>query len=180
MSFFRSRTLVVLAACALALAACNAGRQSSFAPSSSSDATAALADGGLLNVAGEYAGRVAGGSSGNGRARASISESGSSVGGPIAYTFASGKRVNAAAATLESDGSLHGTMVATVGSAACTFRFSATYDTSTHKMSGSYRAVNRCPGESGTFSLDEKCYYDLRAGVRDGDARRDIGGLMRC
>ncbi|HKU82175.1 MAG TPA: hypothetical protein VJP76_08405, partial [Candidatus Tumulicola sp.] len=136
---------------------------------------AALASVNPINIAGQYAGQVDGGSLGTGRVRASISKSGTSVGGPIAYTFASAKRANAAAATLQSDGSLHGTMVATVGSAACTYRFSATYDRSTHKLHGTYRAVHLCSGESGTFSLDEKCYYVLRA-----DIRRDIGGLMPC
>lgn len=177
MHLLRSRTLVALAACALALAGCNADRQSSFSPTSSSDAVAApaLVGAGQLNVAGQYAGRVDGGALGNGHARGSISQFGDSVGGPLAYTFASGKRANAAAATLQSDGSMHGTMVATVGTVACTFKFSANYDKSTHKLSGSYRAVHECSGDSGTFSLDEKCYYVLRS-----DIRRDIGGLMPC
>lgn len=175
MSLFRSRTLVVLVAGAFALAACSADRQSSYAPASSSEAAPALADAGLLNVAGEYAGTVNDATLGNGRGRASISQFGSSTGGPIAYTFASAKRANSAAGTLGGDGSLRGTMVATVASVACTFKFSGSYDNSTHVLSGSYRAVHACSGDSGTFTLKEKCYYVLHA-----DIRPNVGGLMRC
>lgn len=176
MDLLRSRTLVVAAACALALAACNADRQSSFSPSSSdAGAEPALASAGRLNVAGQYAGKVDGAALGSGHARGSISQFGNSIGGPLAYTFASGKRANAVAATLQSDGSMHGTMVATVAAVACTFKFSGNYDNSTHKLTGSYHAIHECSGDSGTFSLDEKCYYVLRS-----DIRRDIGGLMPC
>lgn len=173
MSLFHHRTLAVLTACAFALSGCSADRQSSFAPSSSAVAALAPAGSGTLNVAGQYAGSVNDGSL-SGRARASISQYGGSVGGPIAYAFPSQKRANSAAGTLQGS-SLRGTMVATVGSVACTFKFSATYDNSTHTLSGSYRAVHDCSGDSGTFTLNEKCYYVLRAEIR-----RDVGGLKPC
>lgn len=176
MNLLRSRSVAVLVAGAFTLAACSADRQSSFAPSSSTAAAAAAAgeNAGVLNVAGEYAGSVNDGSV-SGHARGSISQFGASAGGPIAFTLASKKRANAAAVTLDSDGSMRGTMVATVAQVACTFKLSASYDDSKHVLSGSFRAVHECSGDSGTFSLKERCYYVLRA-----DIRRDIGGLKPC
>lgn len=176
MSLFRSRMLVIPAACAFALVACNADRPASFAPSSSAAGAAAPAfANGVRNVAGQYAGTLDDSSLGQGHARASIAQFGGSAGGPIVATFASAKRANATAGTLDGDGALRGTMVANVGSVACTFRFSARYDGSTHVLNGSYRAIDECSGDSGTFALKERCYYVLHAEIR-----RDVGGLKPC
>lgn len=72
-------------------------------------------------------------------------------------------------------GQLFGIFVTIIGSAACSFAFKAGFDPSTLVLSGTYRAVVGCSGESGTFSLTQQCYY------HEINLRRSTGsGLGAC
>ncbi|MEO6834911.1 MAG: hypothetical protein ABI231_03275 [Candidatus Tumulicola sp.] len=166
-------------ACALVLAACNA---------STSATTPATPTPALTNVAGQYNGSVQDSVFGNGRALGDFSQTGSAVGGRLQYAYGTQTILNSVAMSLSRSNALGGTATATIGSAACTFGISSTYDATTFKLSGNYSATNGCSGESGTFALKEACYYKQGAAPRSQEAplrrhaadRPNASGLHPC
>lgn len=121
-------------------------------------------------LSGEYVGKFNDGAYGAGKAKASYSQSQSSVGGVLTVKYAHSTIVLSVA--LVADGSsVNGTSVAGTGSLYCTFTTTSTYNAKTRVMSGSYSAVYGCSGDDGTFTLKQKCYYK---GAKE-DVMPDIG-----
>jgi hypothetical protein len=56
---------------------------------------------------------------------------------------------------------IDGTAVALIGKTPpCTLTVSAKFDRKSYTLTGSYKAFNNCaPGQKGTFSAKEQCYY---------------------
>jgi hypothetical protein len=54
-----------------------------------------------------------------------------------------------------------GTAIAIIGGESpCTLTITAKYDLTTYTLTGSYKQFNNCvPGQKGTFSAKETCYY---------------------
>jgi hypothetical protein len=65
-----------------------------------------------------------------------------------------------------------GSIVGGSGSLYCTSSMTATYDSKTHALSGSYKAVYGCAGETGTFTLKHLCFFKGSGG---GDIRPEAG-----
>ncbi|HEV3091757.1 MAG TPA: hypothetical protein VGX91_10020 [Candidatus Cybelea sp.] len=125
------------------------------------------------HIAGQYSGTVTDSALGYGSATANIATTQVSAGGWFNFTFGSATYANALAGETGFRG-VEGVFVATIGSVACNFAFRGRYDASGNTLTGQYKAVNGCSGESGSFSLTEQCYYD-----QSRDVRHD-NGLMRC
>jgi hypothetical protein len=168
---------MVGAVLACALAGCN---------SSTTSTTPATPAPALANVAGQYRGTVSDSAFGAGKALGDFSQSGASVGGRLQLTYASQKILNSVALTLKKSGSIAGSATATIGNAACTFAVTATYDSTTFRLTGNYSASTGCSGQSGSFAMREICSYppgtlpaDRRA-LRHAAARPNAGGLHGC
>jgi hypothetical protein len=142
---------------------------------------------GHQKLSGQYSGSVSDSALGTGTALADfVGDDSGALGGYFLFTFGStnysaptiaGGR-DALAPTLGAGrGDLSGAFESTIASAACRFHYSASYSPSDHVLTGSYRAVNGCSGETGSFMLTQQCYYE--AGRQHG-VRRDGGGLGHC
>lgn len=127
------------------------------------------------NVSGQYAGKFVDIAYGTGKATASYAQYQTAVGGNLTIKY-SNSTVNAAVVQTASGSTVDGTTVASSGSLYCTFSTTGTFDAVTHVLSGSYKAVRGCAGESGTFSLKQKCYYR----GANGDAIRPENGPRPC
>jgi hypothetical protein len=110
-------------------------------------------------VAGEYSGTVTDSARKKGTATLQLSQSVFTTGGSLNQKYGT-KAVHGVVALSLSGTSLSGNEV-TLGPGPCTFSMTAKYDTKTAVLSGSYSAINRCNGESGTFKLTERCYYTI-------------------
>ena len=77
-----------------------------------------------------------------------------------------------------SGSTLAGTIVILAGGG-CVTATTATYDPTTHVLSGKFNAVHGCPtsGTNGTYKLAHKCIW-RPAGTED--VRPDAGGLKMC
>jgi len=109
-------------------------------------------------LSGEYSGKFTDGAYGAGKAKASYSQSQSSVGGILTVKYPA-STVTLSVALVANGSSVDGTSVAGNGSLYCTFATTSTYNPKTHVMSGSYSAVYGCSGDGGTFTLKQHCYY---------------------
>lgn len=131
-------------------------------------------DAGRINLSGQYAGSVSDSVLGSGTAVANFVEGDGGLGGWFGFTFGSSAYDNPALAGRSPRG-ISGTFEATVGSAACRFKFHARFDRAKYALRGDYEATNgACMDESGSFTLKQQCYYQF-----DVDVRRD-GGPMHC
>jgi hypothetical protein len=71
---------------------------------------------------------------------------------------------------------IRGVFVSSIASVACTFLFRAAFNPSSFELSGEYRAVTGCSGESGTFLIAQQCYYqEFGTGSGSGSVRRNTG-----
>ena len=113
----------------------------------------------FTNVAGQYNGTVHDRVFGNGAALGDFSQTGSSVGGRLEFTIGSRTLVNSVALVLSHSNALSGTGIATIGNAACTFAITSSYDATNFKLTGNYSATHGCAGQSGSFTLNEDCFY---------------------
>jgi hypothetical protein len=111
-----------------------------------------------LRLSGQYAGTFTDGAYGSGKAKASYSQSQTSVGGILTVKYAA-TTVALSVALVANGSSVNGTTVAGTGSLYCTFATTSTYNAKTRVMSGSYSAVYGCSGDGGTFTLKQQCYY---------------------
>jgi hypothetical protein len=148
---------------------------------------------GKQNISGMYSGSVSDSALGTGTAVANFVETGGTggnqIGGYLNSTFGSATYTSPVeslsrhrgggqggngqwqgGALDDRGGALLGIFETIVGSAACTFAFKANFDSSSYELSGEYRAIVGCSGESGTFLLTQQCYYAQR-----GDLRRNTG-----
>lgn len=148
--------------CALALtllAACGGGGANvPDAASASLGSQHGVDNAASSKLSGEYTGKFTDGAYGAGKAKASYSQSQSSVGGILTVKYAH-STVALSVALVASGSSVNGTTVAGTGSLYCTFATKSTYDAKTRIMSGSYSAVYGCSGDGGTFTLKQQCYY---------------------
>lgn len=126
------------------------------------------------NLSGQYSGTVSDSTFGSGTATADFAALYGTLGGWLSFTFGSTTYMLAAVSSSEGNG-VRGVLANTIGSTACSFAFKATYDASSNTLDGTYRAINGCSGENGSFSLTQQCYYQERG----SDLRRDAG-IMHC
>ncbi|HEY3674831.1 MAG TPA: hypothetical protein VGK84_02455 [Candidatus Tumulicola sp.] len=130
-------------------------------------------------IPGQYIGRATDTKFRHGKLRADLSQAGKAVGGDFKFKFK--KPVNGSVALGVAKNDLAGVMTATIGSQACTFTMSATYDPQAYTLDGSYAAKNGCSAESGTFTLEEQCYYIDGFRSHSPEAVRPAaGGLKPC
>jgi|SRR5580658_5050882 hypothetical protein len=151
--------------------------------------TPAWQHGGGQNLTGQYSGSVSDTVLGTGTAIANfVGGGGGGLGGYFVFTFGSANYDNPTIAGGGRDdlqangyrgghGDVFGAFESTIASTACEFYYSASYSSSDNALTGSYKAVNGCSGETGTFSLTQQCYYNSG---RERSVRREGGGLMGC
>lgn len=109
------------------------------------------------NLSGEYAGTVNDSIFGNGKANVELLQYHNAVGGRSLFEYGSTVFVDPNVFLLKG-ATLTGTAAgATLTGVPCTMTETATYDN--HRLTGSYKAVNGCSGESGTFTVKESCRY---------------------
>jgi len=125
-----------------------------------------------LQLSGQYTGTTKDITYGTGKSAASYTQYKNAIGGVLAIKYKSAA-VALSVAVLAKGTSVDGTSVATSGSLYCTYSTTATYDTKTSTLSGSYKAVQGCSGGRGTFTLKHECYYK---GTRTEDIRPEVGG----
>lgn len=148
---------------AVALTAC-AASSSGGVPAASAASQPAVAPQAIFNDAGAYNGSIQDSTFGSGNASASLAQHQHTIGGYLIATFGSNTITNAVEAQTNTGLSVSGGEAANGPSGLCTFNVSATYDTKTNVLSGTYQAVHGCTGESGSFALTKDCYYP-RAGL---------------
>jgi hypothetical protein len=112
----------------------------------------------IYNLSGQYKGTFKDDAYGTGKAKASYAQYQSAVGGVLTIKYAKAT-VSTSVALAVSGSSTDGTSVAGSGSLYCTFSNTGTYDEKTRIMSGSYKAVQGCTGDGGTFTLKHLCTY---------------------
>lgn len=165
-----------LAIAALALSACGGGGTPTAPTALQAPAIAAGGDATTLNVSGQYAGTVKDSLYGGGEATGHLAQYRNAAGGALTTKYASATRITSGAFTLTGTG-LRGSGVATADNVSCTFDESATYNSVTHRLTGSYHSFRKCGGvtETGTFDLKQRCFY-----ARDWGIRNDAGGIKQC
>jgi hypothetical protein len=152
----RLRFVPIALALLLGFSACSAPVSSGSLPTS--QALAASPDSLVfIPIAGQYNGTVADSARGKGKVVLQLAQSVSSAGGSMNQTYGTTMVSGVISASL-SGTSLNGNEVF-LGSTPCTFSVSAKYNPKNAVLSGSYKAVSRCKGQSGTFKLKEQCFY---------------------
>jgi hypothetical protein len=163
-----------LVAIAALLAACGGSGTSATVPASGAAAQQTLSgvnDAAGPNLSGEYAGPVKDNVYGKGKGSAFYAAYGNSVGGVLTLAFK--KATLAVSVSQTASGSnLTGSSVGGSGTLYCTSSTTATYDKKTHVLSGSYKTVYGCTGETGTFTLKQACFFK---GSGSNDIRPDAG-----
>lgn len=140
------------------------------------------------NLTGQYSGSVSDSVLGSGTAIANFVGAGGGLGGYFVFTFGSANYDNPTIAAggrndLQANGyrgghgDVFGAFESTIASTACEFYYSASYSSSSNELTGSYKAVNGCSGQTGTFTLTQQCYY---SSGRQHSVRREGGGIMGC
>jgi hypothetical protein len=153
---YRLRVVPTALAILLGFSACSAPVTSGSLPTS--QALAASPDLIVqLLIAGQYEGTVTDSARGKGKAVLQLAQSISSAGGSFNQTYGNATVSGVISASL-SGASLNGNEVI-LGSTPCTFITTAKYNAKTAVLSGSYKAISRCKGQSGSFKLKEQCYY---------------------
>lgn len=174
MNHLSKRALFGIAIVALACTACvgSGGGAANGAPPMVPGARF-VDDAGTLNIAGQYAGTVQDSHNGAGHVTASLAQHKTTVGGWLYFVYPKLAFRTSTARTV-SGTSVDGVSVATIHNEVCTLDVMGKYDSSTNRLSGSYKAVHGCTGDHGTYTLKQKCYY-----VRAGDIRPETG-LKPC
>jgi len=146
-SYLRATLIATLA---VSLAACGASTPS--ASPALDGATNRVSGAATPNVSGEYAGM-------KGSVHASFAQNRTSVGGT--YTESSGSQTTSYAVewNLSKGTTLTGISAATVDGAACTFKLDGMYSTTNYEITGSYQPLHGCKGDSGSFTIKQKCTY---------------------
>lgn len=164
------RALFGILAVALACAGCAGSGGSATNAGPPMTAGARLGDdAGTLNISGQYVGTVRDIHSGTGHVTGSFAQSKSTVGGWLYFVYPTFSIRSSAVRTI-SGTTVDGVSVATVHNEICTFDVTGKYDSSTSKMTGSFKAVHGCTGDHGTYTVKQKCYY-----VRGEDVRPQTG-----
>ncbi len=156
------------------LAACAGGAGGSGVPAASSVTSQGAAGRhahAYLNLSGEYAGKFVDNFYGKGKGNAVYAQYQSAFGGQLTIKYATTTLAASVSQTV-SGSSVNGSTAGGAGSLYCTFSTTATYDTATHVLSGSYAAAYGCAGESGTFQLKHQCTFK---GTSHDEVRPDNG-----
>ncbi len=176
MGDLHTRTAFGITLVLLASSACSGG---SGVPSASSalqsSSIGVAADAAARNLSGQYAGKAKDSVYGSGKATASLAQYKGALGGSQTIAFGLASVMDSLALNL-GETALNGSIVASSKTAVCSFSTTATYDTKTHVLSGTYKAVNRCSGEKGTYALKHQCLYK---GAGGEDVRPETG-LKPC
>ncbi|HZV76724.1 MAG TPA: hypothetical protein VFF63_03075 [Candidatus Babeliales bacterium] len=115
------------------------------------------------NFSGEWSGKFVDSAYGKGKGSASYGQYQTAIGGILSVKYKSGT-LTASVVQVASGLTVDGTTIGGSGSLYCSFSTTGTYDPTTHVLAGSYKAVNGCTGETGTFALKHTCYYKGGAG----------------
>ena len=166
---------------AFALAGC-AGSTGTNPPGSGAANEAVLtpnAPPAIDGVAGEFKGTVTDSVLGKGKAAFQLSQLvGGQGGGSMQLTFAKGTTKISSAVALDTSSmkKIDGNAVALLtGTPPCTLAILAKFDRATFTLTGSYKAFNNCaPGQKGTFSAKEQCYYVVAKPIADGVRPRAV------
>lgn len=164
-------TALALAA-TLVLSACGAsgGTEPSAASGAQSASTLVRGDAKTYNYSGEYSGLIIDNKNGTGKAAARLSQVKAAIGG--ALTIA-GNPTIAYISWIPAGVTVTGSSVFVTSSGAyCSFSHKSTYDLATGVLTGSYKAIHGCLGETGTYKLKHHCYYKYGTAV---DIRPDTG-----
>jgi hypothetical protein len=152
-------TALILALAAVTTSGCggNGAVAPTAASSSATVARASRAEALTHSIAGNYGGNIKDSVFGAGQLDAELSQYRDAVGG--SFTFVYGSLVFIVPAAFLLKGSvLTGTgQIGNQTGGLCTVSETATY--SSHQVSGTYKAVSGCSGETGTFSLKQECRY---------------------
>jgi hypothetical protein len=162
------KLLTISLTLAFALAGC-AGSAGTNPPSAAGSGTAsdpafiAHAPPAIDGIAGEFKGTVTDSALGKGKTDLKLSQIvGGQAGGSMTLTFGKSTAVSSAVALdASSIKKIEGNAVALLGKLPpCTLSLKAKFDRKTFTLTGSYEAFNNCaPGQKGTFSAKEQCYY---------------------
>jgi hypothetical protein len=173
---YRLRFVPTALALLLGFSACSAPVTSGSIPTSK--ALAASTDSLVqLLIAGQYSGSIKDSARGKGTAVLQLAQGNASAGGSLKQTYSS-KTVKGVVSFGLSGPSLNGNEVL-LGSSPCTFSITAKYNVKTYVLSGSYNAISRCKGQSGTFKLTEQCYYVTPSASADIE-RPEAVNLKAC
>ena len=120
------------------------------------------------NISGDYAGTMQDAQGGSGTATATFAQhSGGVAGGAITDTEAAAKITAQISLAFTSAATMSGSMVVDYASGTtCTFSTTASYNTSTNVLSGSYAAITNCSGDSGTYTLTQQCIDTITSSER--------------
>lgn len=155
-SFWRSPFPAALGL--LVLSACAAGGNAvpNWASGPQALSRSAGDDAKTINLSGQYSGTVKDSVRGKGRAKASLSQYKTTLGGALRVV---GSSAVADISWTASGTTVEGTSVIATASGYCTFALSGTYDTSSFVLTGAYHAVRGCSGETGNYTLKHQCIY---------------------
>ena len=147
-------SLASLTACA---GSNDGGVPSSMAPASQSADAQMRADASRAELSGQYTGteKLHGVSY---PVTESLVQYGSALGGDKSTKFAS-QTVTGQITFSVHGTALKGTGVFLSGTSYCTYAEKATYDSKTHKLSGSFKAISGCTGETGSYTVKQNCFY---------------------
>jgi hypothetical protein len=151
-------TALTFALAGLVLTACGgAGASPNFAPQAQMASPLISNDAIMPNLSGEYAGTVSDSVFGSGKIYGELLQYHDAVGGDFLLEYGSTVFAPPVAFLLKGT-TLTGTGEgATLSGGPCTMSEIATYGN--HSLTGSYKAVNGCSGESGTYTMKEYCRY---------------------
>lgn len=128
-----------------------------------------------LNLSGFYKGSVSTNQTSH-KATLDVGQYQAAIGGKLTILFGSASEIDDGVWTL-SGSKLRGTIIIMRGGG-CVTATTATYDPTTHVLSGKFSPVHGCSASaSDTFKLEHKCVYRP---ARGQDVRPDAGGLRMC
>ncbi len=127
------------------------------------------ADARVYNFSGEYSGLITDSVHGTGKAKAKISQEKTALGGAMTI---GGSPTIAYFSWIAAAAKVDGSSVFVSSSGYCSFSNTATYNTTTFVLAGSYKAVHGCTGETGAYKLKHHCYYKMSAA---NDIRPETG-----
>jgi hypothetical protein len=152
-------------ACVLALtvvtsmAGCGGSGGAPVGASAQLTAAARSAPAATLNVSGQYHGTVKDGVFGIGEVSAALSQYQDAVGGVFTFTYGSLAFITSGALVLTGKTLTGSAEIGRNTGGACSATETATYSTSSHTLHGTYKAIQGCSGDSGSFAMKQQCQY---------------------
>ncbi len=110
------------------------------------------------NYSGQYSGTFHDSIYKTGKATESLAQSGSALGGTLSIKFGHAPVSESVGLTVNGT-SAKGTSVIELTDGYCAFSASSTYDSKTNEVSGTYKAIHGCTGETGQYKLAHQCTY---------------------